>query len=239
MGHGNFLGYLHQSFQEYAQHGGRSTKKLADIHGGIARDLHQHLPTADYEVHSMGYGEGKEKTLPGYYMNKRVDITVLRNHVAVAAVGVKFVMSNYQQNAANYFENMLGETANLRVNDIPYYQILAMPDAAPYFQRDETKTIKRWETLTEAKLDRYTRLSNTNQAYLHTPTTMLMYIVSTGADTATPPITNAAGFETYIQNPHFHVTPSTRVTPTFGPRVVLNDYERFLRQLSKDIHTTP
>lgn len=36
-----------------------------------------------------------------------------REHI-VAVINVKMVMSNYSQNKNNYFESMLGETANLR-----------------------------------------------------------------------------------------------------------------------------
>lgn len=64
---------------------------------------------------------GKEMKLDGRYIDKVVDITILKNSKPIAGIGVKFVMQNYSQNSNNYFENMLGETANIRCANIPYF----------------------------------------------------------------------------------------------------------------------
>ena len=80
-------------------------------------------------------------------MEKAVDIAVCQDNKVLAAVGFKFVMSNYKQNSNNYFENMLGETANIRCNNIPYFQILVIPKELPYF--DENGEIKTWEEINE------------------------------------------------------------------------------------------
>ena len=62
----------------------------------------------------------------GRYINKNVDIVIYKRTV-IAGIGVKFVMQNYSQNSNNYFENMLGETANIRSKNIPYFQIFVIP----------------------------------------------------------------------------------------------------------------
>ncbi|WP_049757049.1 hypothetical protein [Mycoplasma crocodyli] len=101
----------------------------------------------DYDVHSLGYGNGKEIKIPGRYIDKTVDITISKNDSVIAGIGVKFVMSNYKQNSNNYFENMLGETANLRSNNIPYFQIFILPELIPYF--DKFGNIRSWEKINE------------------------------------------------------------------------------------------
>lgn len=65
---------------------------------------------------------------------------------AVAGLAVKFVMQNYSQNSNNYFENMLGETANIRCGNCPYFQIFIILDKLPYYQR--SGELSRWETFT-------------------------------------------------------------------------------------------
>ena len=66
--------------------------------------------------------------MSGRYMEKRVDIVVLKDEKDIAGIGVKFVMSNYSQNSNNYFENMLGETANIRAGKKKYFQVLLLPE---------------------------------------------------------------------------------------------------------------
>ena len=82
----------------------------------------------EYKVFSQGYGDDKEKEINGRYYDKKVDITIAYKNKIVAGIGVKFVQQNYAQNSNNYFENMLGETANIRTNKIPYFQIFIISD---------------------------------------------------------------------------------------------------------------
>lgn len=85
---------------------------------------------------SLGYGAGQEHKISGRYVDKAVDITIAENNIPVCGIAVKYIMSNYSQNSNNYFENMLGETANIRSAKIPHFQIFATPDKIPYFDKD-------------------------------------------------------------------------------------------------------
>ena len=134
-----FLKVISNSFFRFLQKGtSRSTDKLKPLHGAIARDLHRRLGS-DYEIISQGYGVDKEAQIQGKKKKKWVDITVTKRRKAVAGLAVKFVMQNYSQNSNNYFENMLGETANIRANKCPYFQIFIILDRLPYYKKDTNK----------------------------------------------------------------------------------------------------
>src|SRR5690554_590456 len=109
----SFLEATKKSFITSLETGPRSNEKLKVLHGFIAEDLQNRLGK-EYIVKSLGFKDGKEEKITGRYMDKNVDITVIKNKKKIAGVAVKFVMSNYSQNSNNYFENMLGETANIR-----------------------------------------------------------------------------------------------------------------------------
>ena len=122
-----FLRVLGNSFRTYLATGSRSNEKLKILHGAISTDLQNRIGY-EYTINSLGFRDGHEKSAPGRYMDKMVDITISKSGKVIAGIAVKFVMSNYSQNSNNYFENMLGETANLRSNNIPYFQIFIIPD---------------------------------------------------------------------------------------------------------------
>lgn len=104
----NFLKALSQSFENYLEYGARSTKKLKPIHLFLANTL-QSIFGQDYETHYLGENS-KELTVEGKYYPKDIDITVTHNKNPIFCLGLKFVTSNYKQNANNYFEGMMGET---------------------------------------------------------------------------------------------------------------------------------
>lgn len=170
-----FLLILQDTYFEYLKSGARSNKKLKVLHGAIASDFAQTLGSK-YVVKSLGYKQGKEHNINGRYINKVVDITILNGEKVLAGIGVKFVMSNYAQNSNNYFENMLGETANIRCEDIAYFQILIIPRVLPYFKN--SGNIKKWETVTKHNLKKYITLSKDNvSTYFHTPIKTLLYTI--------------------------------------------------------------
>ena len=177
MNNSQFLQILKQAFLVYLDTGARSNKKLEILHGAIASDLNEKSSENTYKVHSLGFGEGKERKVAGRYIkNKAVDIVISENNHTLAGIAVKYVMSNYTQNSNNYFENMLGETANMRSAGIPYFQILVMPDILPYFKKDGN--ISKWETLKTHHIEKYLTLSNDNiNDFLHTPNKKLIYLV--------------------------------------------------------------
>lgn len=171
----SFLATLTRAFEIYLQTSARSNEKLKILHAKIATDLTQKLGN-EFEVKSYGVGDGKEESLVGRYYDKAVDISVLQNGVGRAGVAVKFVMSNYAQNANNYFENMLGETANLRSNGLPYFQILIVPESMPYFEQDGS--IGKIEELTDHHLEKYLNLSQDDVGrFFHIPNNTLLVVV--------------------------------------------------------------
>ena len=109
-----FLEVIRESFKTYLSiDTSRSTAKLKTLHGHIAHDIEE-LFGPEYTVLSQGIGNDKEGCIQGRYYPKNVDITVNKAGKPVAGYAIKFVMRNYSQNSNNYFENMLGETANIR-----------------------------------------------------------------------------------------------------------------------------
>ena len=96
-----------------------STKKIIPMHKCLSEILQEKLGN-DFEIKSMGIGDNKEYKFEGKYYGKDLDITILKDNKPISALGFKFVTSNYKQNSNNYFENMLGETANVKRNDLLY-----------------------------------------------------------------------------------------------------------------------
>lgn len=203
------------------------------MHGAISRDLVAKLSAANdtggvYSIASLGFAAGKEKVINGRYVNKTVDITISKSNIPIAGIAVKYVMSNYMQNSNNYFENMLGETANIRCNQTPYFQIFVIPDKIPYF--DSSGKIKKWEQINAHNLKKYIALSEDNiDNYLHTPNKTLMVIVNISGDEP-PQYSDKSGYKRYYETVPFSLTLSKN-TFEFGNTVVYNDYEDFMRKV--------
>jgi hypothetical protein len=224
MNNHEFLEVLKQSFLVYLRTGARSNEKLKVLHGAISKDIDNRLRDRQYAVSSLGYGAGKEKNIDGRYINKAVDITISEKGKAVAGIAVKFVMSNYSQNSNNYFENMLGETANIRSAKIPYFQVFAIPDKMPYF--DKSGKITKWETITAHNLDKYIKLSNDNiDNYMHTPNKTLVYIIHLESE-KTANMKTKDDYEYFYLNNSFVVCESD-LKFSFGNTIIYNDYEKF------------
>ena len=131
----------------------------------------------DFYIQSQGYTEDKEGCIEGRYYPKNVDITINYKGKPVAGYAIKFVMRNYSQNSNNYFENMLGETANLRANNIPYFQIFILFDKLPYYKKGGE--FAKYELITGHNLAKYIKLSEDNpDTFLHTPDKTLLIVVN-------------------------------------------------------------
>lgn len=220
----SFLYVLSNAFYRFLEKGtSRSTDKLKPLHGAIAEDLHKRLGCG-FDVFSQGYLHDKEALMDGRYIDKRVDITIKKNDMAVAGISVKFIMQNYSQNSNNYFENMLGETANIRANNRDYFQVFIILDKIPYY--DNKRRIAKWETFTSHNIKKYVALSNDNiNSSLHTPNKTLIYVVhipdNDGLDT----------WETYLnyyRNLDFRLKLSEYKYDEMGSTVIMNDYETFI-----------
>lgn len=220
-----FLETLGASFRAYLQTNARSNEKLKILHKKIAQDL-QNKFGKDYEIHALGIN--KEKILQGRYYDKAVDIAIFHQGVAVGGVAVKFVMSNYAQNANNYFEGMLGETANLRANGVKYFQIIIIPKHLPYFDREGN--IVKPESFSTHNLEKYIALSHDTH-FLHAPNKTLLALIKL------PDFSKANNKDSYkALCDNGAISYSNEFSADdFGENVILNNYEEFLNQVRREI----
>ena len=151
----SFIAAVEESFRMYKQHGARSTEKLKPIHKYIANVL-KSIWGDDCEVHYLGAGS-KELTVTGKYYSKKIDVTITQDNKPVFCLGIKFIISNYKQNAPNYMENMLGETANIQaLGNLPYAQLIILPLFPPYFKKDGS--LKHMEQVNDHDIQKYLNL---------------------------------------------------------------------------------
>lgn len=145
----------------------RSTDKLRILHDAIKAELSKHLEIgndgAKYVIRSMGpspknaQGVAEEKTLEGAYNPKKVDIYIESgDHDELGVVSVKFVLSNYSQNSYNYFEQSIGETANLKSAGIMVGLFFCLTNPIPYKNRGGN--ITRHEHVGDKHVDKYRKL---------------------------------------------------------------------------------
>lgn len=227
MNNPEFLKAISNSFHEFLCSGtSRSTAKLKPLHGAIARDFSQRLGK-EFTVHSQGFGKDKEKKIQGRYINKAVDITICKDNKAVAGIAVKFVMQNYSQNSNNYFENMLGETANIRSNKCPYFQLFIILDQLPYY--NQAKDITRWETFTAHNVEKYVVLSHDDvEVFFHTPNKTLVYVVHLPEHSG---LSNREEYISFYKAKKENLQLSPTFQQNFGSSVILNDYELFAQKV--------
>lgn len=231
-----FLVKVKDSFDKYLETGSRSNEKLKILHGAIAQDLKNRLGN-NYQVHSLGYGDDREVNMSGRYMDKKVDIAVEKNGEILSAIALKFIMRNYSQNSNNYFENMLGETANIRCNGIPYFQIFIIPDKMPYY--DENGNIKKWENFTDTNTRKYEILKKDNpECYFHTPNKMLIYVVQI-PDSSEQIVSKKDYIRAYSEQKLLNVKttpmPYSALRTSQGSIIVFNDYETFADKICHTI----
>lgn len=74
-------------------------------------------------------------------------ITISKNCHILVGYAVKFVIRNYSQNGNNYFENMLGKTANIRSNGKLYFKIFIIFDKFPYYEN--SAKCKKYDEINE------------------------------------------------------------------------------------------
>lgn len=228
MNNEEFLSLIGDSFKKYLYTGSRSNEKLKILHGGIAKDLQNRLGN-DYQICSLGIGNGKEVKLNGRYTEKVVDITIKKAGKSVAGIGVKFIMQNYSQNSNNYFENMLGETANIRCANIPYFQIFIIPDILPYFE--DGGTIKKWEKFSHHNSEKYMVLSKDDfESLRHTPVKTLLFVVH--LPEIEVEINKKVDYLNYYRKMDtICISKSNNDYGKFSNAVIYNDYEEFAKKV--------
>ena len=234
MDNSQFLDCIKDSFITFLETGSRSNAKLKILHGRIAEDLAKRLGS-DYEIKSLGFGDEKEEKIKGKYINKKVDIAIRKDKKNIAGIRVKFVMGNYKQNSNNYFENMLGETVNIRSNDIPYFQIFIIPEKLPYYKRDGN--IKKWETFDQNYIHKYIILSKDDiNTSIHTPTKTLIYVLNFTETETEEKIrekikTKQDYIDHYQNSKTLNIIASKTNFGEIGDNVILNNYDYFIKDV--------
>ena len=150
-----FFRAVESSYHNYMQHGSRSNKKLKPLHGWIQSELGEALGS-DYRLEGISETSSKERSVEGWYYKKNSDVVVSKDGIDLGVVSVKFPVQSYKKNKINLFETQLGETANLRMNDIVFGNFLVLPVPLPNLSRGQ---INRYEIITNDVIDLYVRLA--------------------------------------------------------------------------------
>lgn len=223
----DFLKVLEDAFSEYINTSARSNKKLYILHGAISKDLASRLGP-EYRVASLGVYNDKEETIKGRYMDKKVDITISKMGKVLGGIAVKYVMSNYGQNSNNYFENMLGETANIRCNKKAYFQIIILHKYMPYF--DNNGRITKMEEIKQHHVEKYLKLSEDNpEVMMHTPTKTLFMLVDHEIHGTFEYKGDYNEFFSIRENVKIRLSDDPY---SFDESVVYNDYESFINKVA-------
>lgn len=109
----------------------------------------------------MGIGDGKEARFNGKYYPKKLDIAVFKDEKIITTISFKFITSNYKQNANNYFEQLMGETANIRRQGVAFAYFVVFRGDTPYFAKNKGNLRgkqKKTEIIKEKDLQKYIKL---------------------------------------------------------------------------------
>jgi hypothetical protein len=235
-----FLNNLNKTLQDVfasnlssGKNSARSTEKLKIIHSFISDSLKKCLNDKSLSLYSIRPGvSGGEKDFTGRYMEKAVDIAVCKGDKQIAAIGFKFVLSNYQQNSNNYFENMLGETANLRCNKIPYFQVLVLLQELPYYQNGGM--ISKMEKVSQHNIDKYIKLSQDNpRSYFHTPDKTLLYLVALPSAPAIMKGKNKKDYARLFNGKSLKTFDD--YNKLFDDGIIVNDFDEFVTKVAHTI----
>jgi len=222
---------LTKSFRKYLTTSPTSNEKLKIIHGEVASHLERCLNEGrdEFIVRSLGFRDGKERKIAGRYIDKLVDIVVSdKNERPISGMAFKFIMSNYKQNSNNYFESMLGETANVRCRKMPYFQIIILMEELPYYS--DGGKIKKFERLSENNLKKYIVLSDDPaDTFFHTPSKILVYITKLPELPKNMEIKNREEYKNYYKDKE--LSNSESFNNIFKDGIILNDYERFMKKV--------
>lgn len=172
----SFLNAISKTFCAYNTFGARSNKKLIPIHKWFADIIESKLGKG-YAV--RGLGKDGEFKLDGKYYPKTLDIAIFKNKKIIATISFKFVTSNYKQNSNNYFENLLGETANIRRVNIGFAHFLVLRARTPYYDKNKGNLRgkeKKIEILNENDLAKYIKLFS-DLDFPHKPEVLGMAII--------------------------------------------------------------
>ncbi len=186
----DFFNAIKESYFKYLLCGDRSEEKLKPLHAWVGNTIKMFIPDL-YEVYFLN---GKEVQTEGEYYTKVVDVAIVKKEFKPIkrrigfksvfyipkiemAISIKFITSNFKQNANNYFENLLGECANLRARGIKFGHLVVFRDKIPYFGRN--KKIKHWETLEDHDISKYIKLLfQEKEKFFHAPNFICVEVIN-------------------------------------------------------------
>ena len=181
-----FLAAMQQSYRMVQRHGVRSNQKTRVLHGWVQDELGRELGDG-YAFTGQSPDSTREANVGGMYYGKDVDVLVARDEQELGVVSIKFVISNYWQNSVNYFEQQIGETANLRRRNIVYGNLFCVTNPIPY--KNRAGEITRRESIRDHDIQRYARL-RADHEHIHAPDEMSIAIVT--LDTELDAVTGVA-----------------------------------------------
>jgi hypothetical protein len=172
----DFLLAMENTYDAYVKYGARSNKKLIPIHKWFAQQIISTLGSG-YSITSLG--TGGEYILDGKYYPKTLDITIFFNKKPIVTLSFKFVTSNYKQNSNNYFENLLGETANIRRVGVGFVHFLVLRGRTPYLDKaagNRRGAVTKTEILASHDIAKYIKLFS-DLDFPHKPDVLGMAII--------------------------------------------------------------
>ena len=173
-----FLAAMQESYRMVQRHGVRSNQKTRVLHGWVQEELGRELGNG-YAFTGQSPTNTREANVGGMYYDKNVDVLIARDSQDLGVISIKFVISNYWQNSINYFEQQIGETANLRRRNIVYGNLFCVTNPIPY--KNRAGEITRLENIREHDIQRYARL-RADHEHIHAPDEMAIGIVDLDTD---------------------------------------------------------
>lgn len=127
---------------------------------------------------------------------------------------------------------MLGETANIRANCIPYFQVFIIFEKVPYYSNGGD--FKRYDIISEHNLDKYLALSKDDPSiFFHTPDKTLVVLVKLKEKALNFYFNNSTDYADYYRsviNDSDLMSYSDKIKDTFDDSVIYNDYEDFIKR---------
>ncbi len=149
---------------------------MIPIHSWFAKEI---ISGFGREYYIKSLGTGGEYEIEGQYYPKILDITIFFNKKPIVTLSFKFVTSNYAQNSNNYFENLLGETANIRRIGVGFTHFLVLRGHTPYYHKaagNKRGKLKKIEILSEHHIKKYIKLFK-DMDFPHKPDVLGMAII--------------------------------------------------------------
>ncbi|MBF2735939.1 MAG: hypothetical protein ISN26_07750 [Betaproteobacteria bacterium AqS2] len=167
---------LEESYLAYLEEGPRRRAKLEPLHRCIAGAVQVALGSG-FSVRHLS-AEGGEAKIEGAFAEKSVDVAIFKGDKPVAGIAVKFVTSNYKQNAVNYFEQLVGETFNMRSKGLLYAQAFISKHPVPYLKRDGT--VEKIEYFSATNLEKFQNLMRLGDKSPGVPNALFVFLTDTG-----------------------------------------------------------